>query len=197
MSDAIIKSILVVDDQEEYRMMLSHYLSKLGYHLETAMWADEAVRKLAENTFQLVISDIRMEGKDGIVLMKESRSVYPGLEFIIMTGHAADYSYSDIIAAGATDFIVKPFEMAKLQSKVERIEREKQLFMQLQRANEELHRTNQLLKQQIAEKEQIAEELHKAKVQLEQLLSEKAGKLTKAGELLKRSIQRFSEINQD
>lgn len=196
MNNALIRTILVVDDQDEYRMMLSHYLAKLEYETATAIDAEDAAHKLAEKTFHLVISDIRMEGKDGIVLMKESKSLYPGLEFIIMTGHAADYSYSDIIAAGAADFVVKPFEMAKLQSKLERIEREKQLFRRLENANAELNHTNRLLQEQIAEKERIAEELRVAKVQLEQLLSEKVGKLSRAGELLKRSRQRFSEISE-
>lgn len=195
MSNRLIKTILVVDDQEEYRSMLSHYLTKLGYEAATAVDAEDAARCLAEKTYHLVISDVRMEGKDGIVLMKESKSLHPGLEFIIMTGYAADYSYCDIIAAGAADFVVKPFEMGKLQSKLERIEREKQLFRQLENANAELNRTNRLLQQQIEEKERIAEELRHAKRQLEELLSEKVGKLSKAGELLRQSRERFSEIN--
>jgi PAS domain S-box-containing protein len=55
-----------------------------------------------------------------------------------MSGHAGEYSYSDIIAAGAADFLVKPFGMEELKAKIERIERERQTFNDLRRTNEEL-----------------------------------------------------------
>jgi CheY-like chemotaxis protein len=63
---------------------------------------------LGQEHFDLVISDIMMDKKDGLEFMREARAKWPHLDFIIMTGFA-DYSYSDIIEAGATDFDTKPF----------------------------------------------------------------------------------------
>ncbi|GLI33629.1 response regulator [Desulforhabdus amnigena] len=133
-----VTHILVVDDEEKYRKMLQLMLEKIGYKCELAANASEALDKIRNTEFDMVISDIRMPGKDGIELMREALKISPDLKFIIITGHAADYSYSDIIAGGATDFISKPFEMGKLKAKIERIERERNILQQLQQANEKL-----------------------------------------------------------
>lgn len=138
MKNSHLKHILVVDDDEEYRTLIEQFIVKLGYFGESASNGFEGLERVKRHRFDLVLSDIRMEGKDGIQFMKEARQIFPNLEFIIMTGHAGDYSYSDIIAAGATDFITKPFEMGKLKSKLERIEREKQILRELYDAKEQL-----------------------------------------------------------
>jgi PAS domain S-box-containing protein len=142
---AHIRHILVVDDEEEYRILTDQFLRRIGYISHTAAGASEAMETLRTQPVDLVLSDIQMGEKNGIQLMREARQVYPHLDFIIMTGHAQDYSYRNIIAAGATDFISKPFEMEKLQSKLERIEREKGLLRQLEKANEQLQDANRSL----------------------------------------------------
>ena len=59
----------------------------------------------------LVVSDIKMKGMDGVALMQEARRSYPQVPFIMMTGYALEYSYHDTINAGASDFIAKPFSL--------------------------------------------------------------------------------------
>jgi DNA-binding NtrC family response regulator len=130
--------ILVVDDEEEYRTVLQIMLRNIGHTCELAVDVFEAMDKIGRTKFDIVISDIRMPRKDGIQLMREALQAYPDLKFIIMTGHAADYSYSDIIAAGATDFIGKPFEFGKLKAKIERIQREQNILRRLKQANDRL-----------------------------------------------------------
>ena len=63
---------------------------------------------------------------------------YPHLCFIIMTGHADEYTYSNITEAGAADFIFKPFPIAELKAKLERIEKERSILAELQEKNEAL-----------------------------------------------------------
>ncbi len=132
------RRILVVDDEEEYRVLATTFLERSGYTCASASDADEALRKLDERPFHLVVSDIRMKGKDGLRLMAEARGTHPHLDFIIMTGYTEDYTYSDIIKAGATDFIHKPFDMHQLLAKLQRIEREKSTLARLQEAYETL-----------------------------------------------------------
>jgi DNA-binding response OmpR family regulator len=116
---------LVVDDEEEYRTIVGDFLTNVGCATRIAADAAEALKALDEERYDLVISDIRMPGMDGLQLMREALKRYPHLSFIIMTGHAGEYTFSDIIEAGATDFIGKPFPMAELKAKLERIQREK------------------------------------------------------------------------
>jgi putative two-component system response regulator len=138
MDDPLIGRILVVDDEEYYRMMIQQALQRMGYASEIAAEGFEALRRVSVEHFDLVISDIRMPGKDGLELTKEALANYPHLDFIIMTAYAAEYSFTDIIKAGAADFIAKPFSMGELKAKIERIERERQTLRQLRESNEQL-----------------------------------------------------------
>lgn len=138
MNGSLIRRILIVDDEEQYRAMVHQCLRWMGYECETAEDAAAALEKLGEQTFDLMISDIRMQGKDGLELTREAHLSHPQLDIIIMTGYAAEYSYSDIIGAGATDFIAKPFTTGELRAKIERVEREKQILRRLSATNDAL-----------------------------------------------------------
>lgn len=138
MQDRQVKNILVVDDLESTRNLLHRFLTLSDYMCETAADSQEALGLLAEKHFDMVLSDIKMQGMDGLELMVRAKELYPHLDFIIVTGHADEYSYSSIIKAGATDFATKPLELGELRAKLERIEREKQTLHQLQKANQAL-----------------------------------------------------------
>jgi PAS domain S-box-containing protein len=138
MGNVPIKRILVVEDDQDYQLMVLESLKRMGYDCWGASGADEALERIRHEPFDLVLSDIRMKGKDGIELTRKVRGSYPDLEFIVMTGHAADYSYCDIINAGATDFLSKPFELGKLKAKIDRIERERNVLGRLKEVNDAL-----------------------------------------------------------
>jgi PAS domain S-box-containing protein len=140
MSELLLKRVLVVDDESAYRLMVQQFLSRAGYTCESAADASEAMAILGRQPFDLVISDIRMRGRDGLELLKEALGSYPELAFIIMTGYSADYSYADIIAGGAADYLTKPFEAGELKAKVQRIERERRILNLLKATNESLAR---------------------------------------------------------
>ncbi|NQT70296.1 MAG: response regulator, partial [Desulfobacteraceae bacterium] len=89
-----------------------------------------------------------MPGTDGIQFMKEAKESFPHLDFIIMTGYAAEYTYEDIIHAGATDYLSKPYGLGELRAKTGRIEREKRVLKEFKETNEQLEaaieRANQM-----------------------------------------------------
>ena len=87
---------------------------------------------IRQDKIDLVVSDIKMKGENGIELMQEAHKKYPDISFIIMTGYAPDYSYEDIINAGASDFLAKPFSLGELKAKISRIRKEKKILVQLQ-----------------------------------------------------------------
>lgn len=138
MSSSPIKRILVIDDEEHYRVMLQKSLVKDGYLCDTSGSSVEALEMLHREEFDVAISDIVLGGMDGLQLMKRAKEEYPQLDFIIMTGYAESYSYCDIIDAGASDFIAKPFELGELKAKIDRIEREKTMLQKLEETNKAL-----------------------------------------------------------
>jgi two-component system sensor histidine kinase/response regulator len=148
MGDTPIKHILVVDDEEMIRITVQSFLARIGYDCSASADAAEAMAAIGRNVPELVICDITMPGQDGIQFMKSAKETRPELDFIIMTGNGSKYAYVDIISAGASDYMTKPFEMKELQARIERIERENQILRELKEANEQLEaaieRANQM-----------------------------------------------------
>ncbi len=130
--------LLVVDDEEDIRTTVCKFLVGLGCVCDGAANVSEALEMLCAENYTTVISDIKMQGESGIELMREAKKGFPHVDFVIMTGHASEYSYTDIISAGAADYLVKPFDMKELHAKLERIQREKGILQHVEETNEKL-----------------------------------------------------------
>ncbi|MGA2228583.1 MAG: response regulator [Syntrophobacteraceae bacterium] len=130
-----IKRVLVIDDEPDICTMLTKFLRSSGYYCENFTGSAKALEVLKRNDFDLVISDIKMPGIDGLQLLSEILKINPELDTIMMTGHTNIYTYSDIIKAGAVDFIAKPFQLSELKAKIERIDRERKMQRQLKELN--------------------------------------------------------------
>ncbi len=103
--------VLVVDDEEPMRQLIVSILSRRGHQCITAKNGVEALNKINQNKFDAVIADIVMPQMNGIALTKELLSLYPNLPILIMTGYNKEYPTEWAIAAGARDFIGKPFSI--------------------------------------------------------------------------------------
>jgi len=128
------KAVLVVDDEESMRDVSAALLEQLGYRTGTACDALEAVGKLYEGDFDLVVTDLQMPGMDGVALLQRIRAAWPRLPVVISTGHATIDTAIAALRTGATDFIRKPFAAADFTQVVERALR----FGELSGANIEL-----------------------------------------------------------
>jgi putative nucleotidyltransferase with HDIG domain len=109
-----------------------------AYSCDLAANGHEALEAISRGRYDLVISDIQMDDGTGIELMKAAKEQYPELDFIIMTGHTHDYEFCDIINAGASDFIAKPFALGDLKAKIGRIEKEQRGLQALRESNLQL-----------------------------------------------------------
>ncbi|MDY6824767.1 MAG: response regulator [Thermodesulfobacteriota bacterium] len=156
MADQFSKTVMIVDDDRVFLDSLEQFLLQRGYHCKTAWDADSAMKIIRDFTIDVVVADVVMPGKDGIQLMHEAREVWPDLDFVFMTGCANDYSYVDIINAGASDYITKPFDMMELIARIERIEREKRLVVELKNTNKRLHHTVRQVNEMMSEVKQSA-----------------------------------------
>jgi putative nucleotidyltransferase with HDIG domain len=134
MNSSLPKTILLVDDDDHLRIMLQDYLRREGFSSREASNASGTMKILQQEKIDLAITDIKMPGKDGLELMQEVHKDYPQIPFIIMTGCAPEYSFEQIVDAGAADFITKPFPLRILQTKINRILYEKKIHQHLQKA---------------------------------------------------------------
>jgi len=113
-------SILVVDDELEAQRALVQALRREKYHVESASSASEALGKLADRSFELVITDIRMERIDGMELMRQVRARWPETLVIVMTAFASIDTAIRAIHEGAYDYLSKPYEVDELRLTVRR-----------------------------------------------------------------------------
>ena len=103
--------LLIVDDEESVRNLITSLFSKYGHNCETAEDGLEALEKIKKNSFDSAIIDIIMPHMDGITLTRELVNLRPDLSIMVMTGHADEHSVGSAIAAGAREFIKKPFSI--------------------------------------------------------------------------------------
>ncbi len=125
--------ILIVDDDELVRMTLSVLVSSFGYHCLVAGDGMEAIAVLKSTSVDLVFSDIVMPGMDGLQLLDHIVENYKETDVIISTGYHEKASYSEVIKAGAIDFIKKPIDHAELEAKLARAVRERSMMRELER----------------------------------------------------------------
>lgn len=124
--------ILVVDDDPVIRKLIGTILAAIGYDFDIAVDGQAAVVKLENSSFTTVIADISMPHMDGMELLKYIRSNYPWIDVIVVTGYTNIYTYTDVIKAGASDFLTKPFSKDELEAKLNRIIREQKLIRKLE-----------------------------------------------------------------
>ncbi|MCG2817342.1 MAG: sigma-54 dependent transcriptional regulator [Candidatus Aminicenantes bacterium] len=113
--------ILVVDDEDIVRESLRDWLGGVGYEVEIAASAEEALEILKKKKFNIMLADLVMPGMNGIELMKEAKKIYPSLAAVIITAHATIQTATTAIREGAFDYIEKPFCPEKVELLIEKL----------------------------------------------------------------------------
>ncbi len=110
-----MSNLLIVDDEQSYRQLLTLVFETEGYKVRTAKNGREAVEILQVEPADLVISDVRMPDMDGIELLSAAREMLPDLGVVLMTAFASVETARDAFKLGADDFIQKPFDVEELK----------------------------------------------------------------------------------
>lgn len=160
---------LIVDDEDVIRQMVGRVLKYMNIQSEDADNGFQALEKIKASRFDIIIADIRMPNMDGMELLKIVRMEQPGIDVIIMTGHAAKYSYVDVVEAGAEDFINKPFSVEELKAKMERVMRERSMMKELISKSAQLEKAYRDL---LAAKDEVAKLGNTTNHEREYLLAE-------------------------
>ena len=106
----MLQRILVVDDELDMLMLLRMIIEdNTDYEVETTNNPSEALKMVMENDYDLVISDLKMPGMDGLELCDEVRKIDPDLPLIIITAYGSLETADEAMKKGVADFITKPF----------------------------------------------------------------------------------------
>jgi two-component system response regulator AtoC len=106
-------SILVVDDEPRICSLLLRAFEAEGLRAESALDPEEGLERLKEHPFDIVVTDLRMPGIDGLELLRRAKVIRPRCEVVLMTGHASVETAREALKRGAVDYITKPFEIDK------------------------------------------------------------------------------------
>jgi len=120
-------SILLVDDEKSIRITISMLLEEAGYEVFTASNGLEALSVLREYVIDLMITDLRMSGMNGIELMREAHRIDPTLEVVLISAYSDIESVVEAIKAGAYDYIIKSFQNEELLLTVSKVKEKKWL----------------------------------------------------------------------
>jgi signal transduction histidine kinase len=144
--------ILVVDDEKEIREMLWKAFNRLSnFRVELAEDGEEALKKIEQQNFDLVLTDLKMPGKDGLQLVDDIAKSKPEILTVLMTGHGTIDSALEAMKQGASDYLMKPLNLEEMVVRLQRVLEERKRFVrlrdfaaQLERANLELKRVDQM-----------------------------------------------------
>lgn len=120
--------VLVVDDEEPIRRIISMTLEAGGYHCVPASNGEEALEKAADEEFDLVLLDIKMPGMSGIELLPQLTFAHPDICVVMSTAVNSTQTAVEAMNLGAYDYVLKPFDITDLRMKVERALERKRLL---------------------------------------------------------------------
>ncbi|MFG0319349.1 MAG: sigma-54-dependent transcriptional regulator [Planctomycetota bacterium JB042] len=132
---ALPLDVLVADDEESIRVTLSDDLEEVGHRVTTVATGDEALAAIASTRFDVVITDLRMPGADGLEVVKAVEEKGAGTEVILITAHGSVESAVEAMRHGAYHYVLKPFLNDELLLLVARVAR----IRKLERENRSLH----------------------------------------------------------
>lgn len=112
-------SVLVVDDEADFRAPLIKRLSKRGLNVNGVGTGEEALTYLATAPVDVVLLDVRMPGMGGEITLAEIKRLYPSVEVIMLTGHADLQSAIKGLELGAFDYLMKPMEIDEITYKLQ------------------------------------------------------------------------------
>jgi signal transduction histidine kinase len=163
--------ILVVDDEEGVLITMQAILEMEGYAVATAQKGSAAIDLLRGHTYDVVLTDLRLDDLDGLAILAETRRTSPETVAIMLTGYASLDSAVQALREGAYDYLIKPCDVEELKATVARGVERRQLTQQLRARMQELEDANRTIRQMNA---QLQERIEQATAQLRQRVDELA-----------------------
>ena len=117
---SIAISVLIVDDDEAHAQAVAESLRRLNCDCTLAGSGQRAIELIESENYDVVITDLRMEGVDGLAVLNKARQELPESEVIVLTGHSSIHSAVTAMQGGAYTYLTKPLDIQELRSAVEK-----------------------------------------------------------------------------
>ncbi len=134
-------TLLVIDDENAQLQSLKSFLERRKYTVLTASSGEEGYEIARENAVDLVLTDYRMPGWNGLVVLRKIKELNPEIDVVVLTAYGSVEDAVEIMKAGAYDYLTKPIDLVALEGLIERVREKRVLVVE-----------NRLLRQQLAEK---------------------------------------------
>src|SRR5688572_31623038 len=112
--------ILIADDHDALRRGLARALVAANNEVEEAPNGNQAIERLHEGHFDVVLSDLKMGGSDGLDVLRTTKTLHPSTAVILMTAFGSVHTAVEAMKIGAFDYVQKPFEIEEMELKVEK-----------------------------------------------------------------------------
>ena len=112
--------ILIADDHDALRRGLARGLAEAGHEVEEASNGNAAIERLHDSHFDVVLSDLKMGGSDGMDVLRTTRALHPSTAVILMTAFGTVNTAVEAMKIGAFDYVQKPFEIEEMEVKIEK-----------------------------------------------------------------------------
>ena len=153
-------NILVVEDGQSQREILRDFLRDEGYPVSEAENGEIALDQLRENYFDLVLTDYKMPGMDGMVLLQAAKQLNPEIDVVVMTAFGTIEAAVRAMKAGASDYNAKPIDLDELQLLIERISGRRTII-----------RENKMLRKELRGKEVTPDQIIFRSVAMEEVIN--------------------------
>ena len=137
--------ILVVEDEEDQRVLVAGILRASGHQVDEAEHGQAALNALSQRSYDLVLSDWKMPGVDGMQVLQHLREHHPATAFIMVTAYGSISNAVEAIRAGADDYLSKPYQRESLLLAIEKAHQSRKLVDENRRLAEELGAREQLV----------------------------------------------------
>lgn len=108
--------ILILDDEPIVGERLKISLEREGFAVEALSSSQEAISKLKEECYDILVTDLKMSRPDGMEVLRVARHLCPGIKPVVITGFATRETAEEAMRSGAVEFIAKPFKISQLKS---------------------------------------------------------------------------------
>jgi DNA-binding response OmpR family regulator len=115
------QKILIVDDERNIRLTLKGALDSLGLEVDAVFQGEEALQKLTEKSYDVMILDLRLPGMDGLAVLRQAAEKFSKTKVIIITAYGTVEAVVEAMKLGAVDFLQKPFEPQEVREIVGRV----------------------------------------------------------------------------
>jgi DNA-binding NtrC family response regulator len=107
---------MIVDDEPVVGERLKASLERAGFTVDTFSSSREAIAALKESQYDILVTDLKMSGPDGLEILRLARQLHPDIQPVVITGFATNETAEEVMKSGAVRFIAKPFKMSQLKS---------------------------------------------------------------------------------